>query len=691
MFRAFLIGAGLAALFDAATAFRIAEIDTLHLEYMQWSMFGTLSIACLMGLGMKWLFGLRVFAGWQARLNQGQAFWAGLVMGLMPILTVFFPILETAGIPMGGMNRFACLFIWCLPILLLLRLAPTAPAFARPGAKLLTPLALLTPILTVVAVGIGVAKGQDPPPRPQLPGAEPLTTDLSGRPDLVLVSLDTLRSDLQRDQIDLMPFLTELKEEGMYPRRCVSTSNQTVPGHIGLLAGLDQDQHLVNRNSEMIWTPSETMFASKAKAIGYRTAAVISNAMVTEFPAGFEAFDETRADYGDRYYFKRIASGSTWFGKVYGNRRAGIFVEDWLNVAGEDTLPPGMSAYTTDSAIAYLNEFTLEDRPYFLFAHYMDPHSPYTPPSETADRFAKPTDLPEAYAKIGHNHSLLINQIRNDLETEVNREVALKAAAHLRDLYDEELLYMDMEVRRLVDAIRTKGRPTLLIITSDHGEYFGEHNLIEHSRGLFATVIDVPFVAVGLNGFDVPQGEVPELFSIIDVVPTMAEAAGVDLTPQDEGVELEEGKDQMVRRGIDLLAPDAAEKLKGRVHFLGWNSTKRGLMAAAEDGNWKVIGKYVPPETPNGYPEMQELWVYKTADDPGELQDLGAEVSAEVEHLWERVALGGRNWRDLGMFDPNRRTGLLDTSKALELEALGYVNPVGPPVPPKKDDEDEDE
>ncbi len=663
MFRAFLIGAGLAAIFDAATAFRIAEINSLRLEYLQWSMFGTLSIACLIVIGMSVAFRLKPFASWGPRISDGQAFWAGLIMGLMPVVTVFFPILEVARIPMGGMNRYACLAIWLTPVAILLRLAPTAPAFARPGHKLQTPLTFLAPLILLVGFVIGMVQGQELPPRPQLPEAQPLSADLAGKPDLVLVSLDTLRADLQRGDVDLMPLLTELKMEGMWPKRCVSTSNQTVPGHIGLLAGLNQDQHLVNRNSEMTRMPEDVMLAHLLRKVGYRTAGVISNAMVSYFEDGFEAFDETRADYGDRYYFLRLVSGSTWFAKFYGIRRATVIVEDWINIAGEDTLPPGMSAYTTESAMSYLDELTVTDHPFFLFAHYMDPHSPYTAPKETADRFADPVNLPQAYSKMANDHRSMINRIRDDLMVEEKRADAKQAALHLRDLYDEELLYMDSQVRKLVDAIRAKGRPTLLIITSDHGEYFGEHNLIEHSRGLFVEVIDVPFVAVGLNGFDVPKGQIPELFSVIDVVPTMAAAAGIEIS----------GVEGPPRTGVDLLSKDAAAELDGRIHFLGWNSTKRGLMGAAENGEWKVIGRFNAPVEPNGPPIMDMFLAYQSTTDPGEVKNVLEEAHPDLDPLWERLIEGGMAWQKLGFFDPDLQEGLTDTTKAV-MEQLGYTD-----------------
>jgi arylsulfatase A-like enzyme len=672
MFRAFFIGAGLAALLDATWAVRIAAVNGLRLEYFQWAMLGTLSVALVVGLGLRFVLGRPMFAGWNRRIQDGQAFWAGLVMGLMPLLSVYLPILEVRNIPMANLNRYVCFAIWMTPVLLVLRIAPKAPALLRQSSPLLTPLAAFFPILGLAAFGFGVIQGHQPPPRPQLPEAESVSQDLTGRPDLVLVSLDTLRNDLQRDGVDLMPLLTELKQEGMWPERAVSTGNQTVPGHIGMLSGLEQDQHLVNQNSEFRSTPAARMFAAKLLDHGYRTAGVISNAMVRSFGHGFEAFDDSRADYGDRFHFMRLASGSTWFAKVYGVRRATSMVEKWLKITGEDTLPPGMSAYTTDSALNYLDELKVDpNRPYHLFVHYMDPHSPYTPPTETAGRFAKEEDMPAGYRKILKDHRVMINHIRDDLQDDATRDQAKQAASHLRDLYDEEILYLDQEVRRLVDGIRQTGRPTLLIVTSDHGEYFGEHNLIEHSRDLYAEVMDVPFVMVGLNGFEVTQGEVPAVVSVVDVAPTFAAAAGVSLN---------RGTNDSLR-GINLLAA-GNDKFAERIHLMGWNTRVHGLYVAADNGEWKVIAKIEPNADSNELPTVMPLEVYHKAIDPAELNNLIADQPEGLEPLWGRLEEAAGSWFARGIFDPARRTQI-SAEDAAVMEALGYGERGTPPPPPK--------
>jgi arylsulfatase A-like enzyme len=664
MFRAFVAGAGLAALIDAVLALRVAAVNGLRLEYFQWAMFGTLSVAILVGFGLKLVLGHKRFASWQLRLADGQAFWAGVMMGLMPMISVYLPFLEVRKLPLFQLNRYVCLVIWMIPVLLVLRIAPKAPRFVRPQYRRSNVAFLLPIIIAVLSFGYGVSVGPKLKPRPDLPVGAALENDLSGRPDLVLVSLDTLRSDIQRGAVELLPYFSELKKEGWWPERCLSTSNQTVPGHIGLLAGLNQDQHIVNQNSEMPAIRKDRLFALQLKGHGYRTAAVISNAMVNDFYAGFEAFDNSRADYGDRFHFMRLASGSTWFSKVYGIRRCTSMVEKWLGITGSETLPPGMSAYTTDSALQYLEQLAAApDRPFQLFVHYMDAHSPYSPPADTLERFSKAGDLPEAYRKVRNDNRTLINHIRTDLESEATRSQAMQAASHLRDLYDEEILYLDSQLRRLVEGVRSTGRPTLLIVTSDHGEYFGEHNLIEHSRELYSEVVDVPFVMLGLNGFEAPVGESAQVVSVIDVVPTMAAAAGVTL---DRGTN--ESPD-----GVNLLDPSRDKRMDQRIHLMAWNSRAGGLIVAAQRNGNKAVGRINPNADIRELPFLERLEVYDLSKDPSESNNIIASSGDEVEDLWLRLEEAAGNWHAREIFNDEKRKSLSANTAAL-MGDLGYLD-----------------
>ncbi len=96
----------------------------------------------------------------------------------------------------------------------------------------------------------------------------------------------------------------------------------------------------------------------------------------------------------------------------------------------------------------------------------------------------------------------------------------------LLDLYDGEVARADAALRELVQAWTASGRQGVVVVTSDHGEYFGEHGLLEHGRTVWKEVVDVPLVLAAPGRF--PAGATVTLpVQLQDVYPTVLELAGL--------------------------------------------------------------------------------------------------------------------------------------------------------------------
>ena len=133
--------------------------------------------------------------------------------------------------------------------------------------------------------------------------------------------------------------------------------------------------------------------------------------------------------------------------------------------------------------------------PFFLFLHTYQVHEPYEPPPGYAEQVAS-----------GHGTD----------------RVALENA-----LYDGEIRYTDDVLARLLAALEQSGldRKTLVVVTADHGQHFGEHGIFGHSTTLFEPVLHVPLI---LRGPGVPAGlRIPDPAGLIDVLPTVLELLGV--------------------------------------------------------------------------------------------------------------------------------------------------------------------
>ena len=428
MLRSFLAGAAIGALVDAWALIPVPGSAALPREYLLLTVGGTLLSALVFAIAVCVGLLLPPFAKLRERIETRGAFLPGLLFGVMPILISFLP--EALAMRIGGLPMGLSFVAWSIPAGLFLLLALPMPVAHLLGArgKLHFVALAVVGFATLFTWTRPAAVHTDVVEAPAYPddtlddarqkflsrGNEAVLTDA---PDLVVVSIDTLRTDLRRDDRAVLPVLEELRSEAAWHATGYATSNQTVPGHIGMLAGLSPEQHKVGQNSEFVRVPLDQMMAKRLYTAGYRTAGVVSNAMANYFWPGYESWDNSRATYGRRFFFMRSAGRTCWLARLLNPRRSQNLLASWLRVEDADLLPPGMSRYTTDSALA-LHGAMVEagGQPLHLFVHYMDPHSPYAAPESTAGSFSAGRSLPKRYLPWEDDHRILINRVRNDFD-----------------------------------------------------------------------------------------------------------------------------------------------------------------------------------------------------------------------------------------------------------------------------------
>lgn len=163
------------------------------------------------------------------------------------------------------------------------------------------------------------------------------------------------------------------------------------------------------------------------------------------------------------------------------------------------------------------------EEPFLLYAHYMEPHSPYDPPGNYTKQFAgeyegfdfirdgDPTPIGEMLYEDGPAFDLKANDIQ-----------------HLVDLYDDEIRSFDNVFQRLIKKLQDRGllERTIVVLVSDHGEEFLEHGHIKHCRGIWANLSHVPMIlwVPGVAGGRRSDAAVENL----DLVPTLLDYLGVD-------------------------------------------------------------------------------------------------------------------------------------------------------------------
>jgi arylsulfatase A-like enzyme len=168
-------------------------------------------------------------------------------------------------------------------------------------------------------------------------------------------------------------------------------------------------------------------------------------------------------------------------------------------------------------------QLNTDEQPFFAYLHYIDPHDPYAPPRSARNKFTKPYN---GWGFVKKGNPMPIGKMLMKLRPEF--PVSDRDIEHLIDLYDEEISYFDQHFGALLALLEEKNRyrNTIVILLSDHGEEFKEHNLIGHCGNVYETLIHTPLI-VRLADLG-ESGTRSQLTQNLDIVPTLLDYLGID-------------------------------------------------------------------------------------------------------------------------------------------------------------------
>ncbi len=432
-------------------------------------------------------------------------------------------------------------------------------------------------------------------------------------PNIVLIVIDTLRPDhlgsygYARAQT---PRLDALAAAGTRFSAAHSTCSWTLPSVASILTGRYPVEHGVQK-LESVLSNDRVTVAEMLAAAGYDTFAISANTAVVNPEAG-------------------LAQGFARF-EVQEKRGEQSGPDAVAMRDGKYVVPPEATAdVVTDGALAWAASRDAS-RPYFLYAHYFDPHASYSPPAAYAAKFGVAADDP-------------MRGPAQALVTLTGKTLQGPHLATIVALYDAEIAFMDTEIGRLLDGLRAeRSRDTVVVVTADHGEEFADHGGVQHGRSLFQEMLRVPLLVAG---GDFPAGRVVDTpVSVISIVPTLAEIAA---TIPPDGLT---GRSLVAELRGATAAPQAifADLPAGAKH-----------RAAVVDSTWKLL-------LDKGYMPV----LYDLARDPGELNP---STEASLKTALQKT-LGAHNkagYRARAAAPPTER--VLDHDRRERLRALGYVN-----------------
>lgn len=513
--------------------------------------------------------------------------------------------------------------------------------------------------LAVVAVVVAIVPRALAPAATALaPVDRPSAAD-SARPDgarsapnIVVVVIDTARADrfsAYGYHAPTTPEMDRLAAQGILFERAIAPGVWTVPTHASLLTGVPLCVHGADATSPYLRGGLATLPEVLARH-GYRTAGFSNNPLVssiTGMTRGFERFEDHWRGGG--------------FAPLMVYQRLGeLVIAKWKRGKNH-----GGADYTLPRVLTWIDEVREQDgdageaRPFFAFVNLMEPHSRLTYHPGVTDAFRDPRDSVDDLLRTPQTAFQLVRE-----------PPALRAddARRLSTLYDGELKFADVEIGRFVRGLEARGllEDTLLVITADHGEAIGDHDLFSHGQSVYDEVARVPLILrhprLGPAGTRVRTP-----VSTADLFQTVLRFAGIatpahpsaaisaDLLaqplPTHPVVSEVESVDKLIRvvRAVDADVARTAGQKTGH--------------KALYEGHLKFIAR-----------SDGERQLFDLDADPGELTNLAAARPADVE----RFVAGLAAWHRVVGCDATATRGAqaaltVDPTAEQALRALGYV------------------
>jgi len=384
--------------------------------------------------------------------------------------------------------------------------------------------------LGVILMAVGFVLGAEP--SPAVPQAAIAGT--STHPNIILIVMDTVRADhlsLYGYSRDTTPNLKKLAADSTVYGEAISAADITLTSHASIFTGLYPSWH------GAYCQPPEAAFGRSIGAVPTMAEELSHNGYYT---LGVAANLYLRADFGLQRGFADfriprpvpvLAGDESWYMLRNGMRRAINMVADTDQF---DRLYSRADAVNQEF-FAMLRQPGLARAPFFAFFNYMDAHFPYIPPHPFDRLFpGKSREATEA------NLDAIQEKVM-----EKSMDLPPAYTSHTVSQYDGGIAYIDSQIGQLVDWLKRQKLydNTMIIVTADHGESFGERRLFLHGNSLYANLLHVGLLVKYPHS--APAGRVSTPVSLIDLFPTVMKAAGV---PAPAGLQ-----------GRDLRDPAAAE------------------------------------------------------------------------------------------------------------------------------------
>jgi choline-sulfatase len=436
------------------------------------------------------------------------------------------------------------------------------------------------------------------------------------QPNILLITTDQQRFDtIGPHAPDWLrtPHLDQIAREGITFDRTYADNPLCVPSRVAIMSGRSVWQHrMLNNGVTSDALGHEGTLPALMRQAGYQTVAI-----------GKMHFGPERARHG----FDEVVLPADYYREM---RDRGAPVQPMRHGLGQNELYPGMAtvpesmtltAWLCDQAALYIGERRDPTRPFFMWLSLSKPHPPLDPPEPYYSMYRSSAIPPPVVGGWASDEASpeVVNRLRHkesydELPDEVIREA--------RAAYYGLVTQVDYNLGRVLAALQDRGmlREAMLMFTSDHGEFLGDHRL--GNKILFHDVSSrVPMIVRTPHSWTSHErgSTVSALATHADILPTLLGAAGGAVPPDTDGV--------------DLLAL-ADGDIDGRPYL---HAVSAGADAdnetpwyfAVTDGEWKYIW----------YPEGPAEQLFDLTNDPQELHDRHTDDACADHRARLRAAL----------------------------------------------------
>lgn len=333
------------------------------------------------------------------------------------------------------------------------------------------------------------------------------------RPNVFFAVIDAVRFDhlsCYGYSKKTSPNIDTIAEEGVLFENAISAAPWSPDSHASMFTGLYPSHHGVL--GENLYLSEEIPnIVEIFRSEGYRTLGICPNAFVSPhfgFHRGFDEFLDKPNSFG---LLKK-------------------HLLDWISFGFETDLRALMYRWIYHAIIfqrikRWITLSRKRNRPFFIFVNYFDAHLPYFPPRPFSKRFGNILNGNSDVKKIDECFNKRFGFPYIAKEVEVTKEEWNTVIS----LYDAEIAYIDFFIGKVLDYLRKYELldDTLILVTSDHGENLGDHQLASHAFCLYDTLIHVPLIISSPRNTSAGK-RISNLVSTIDIFPTLLGARDLE-------------------------------------------------------------------------------------------------------------------------------------------------------------------